>query len=368
MQIKEYKCPNCGGAVKFDSSSQNMKCPYCETEFEIEALEEYQKELALPTVDNYDWNKEIQEVQTDKNNVWEDPEKDDLSTGSCPSCGAELLGDKNTIAMVCPCCGNSQIVIKRLTGLLKPNLVIPFHLEKDSAIEALKKFTKGKKLLPDFFIKENHINNIQGMYVPFWLFDAQANAHIRYKASRTKMWSDSSYNYTKTDFFSVVRDGSISFEKVPADGSDKMDDSYMDSIEPFDYSKIKDFQSGFLSGYLAEKYDVDAEQSKERAGRRIKASVEKEFAKTVTGYSSVRVESSTVDVKGGKVNYSLFPVWILNTKYKNENFQFMMNGESGRLVGRLPVDNKKAWKYRFIYTGIFGIIFTVIIQVLRIIL
>jgi len=295
MQIKEYKCPNCGGAVQFDSSTQSMKCPYCDTEFEIAALEEYQKELASSGKDHFDWDGK------EGFKTWESDELDDLSQGVCPSCGAELLGDKNTVAMVCPNCGNSQIVLKRLTGLLKPDYLIPFKLEKKAAVEALRNFYKGKRLLPNFFKEDNHVNSIQGVYLPFWLFDAQTQAHIRYKASKTKAWSDANYNYTKTDFYSVIRDGSMGFEKVPVDGSEKMDDNYMDAIEPFDYTMLKDFQSAFLSGYLAEKYDVDAEQSKERAGRRIKATVESEFAKSVTGYSSVKVESSTVDIKGGKI-------------------------------------------------------------------
>jgi len=336
-----------------------MKCPFCDAEFEITALESYQKELELPAEDHFDWEKQSQDS-------WNTLEQDELSTGSCPSCGAELVGDKNSIAMVCPCCGNSQIVLKRLSGMLKPDYLIPFKLEKKDAVEALKNFYKGKRLLPDCFKNENRVNCIQGVYFPFWLYDAQTKAHIRYKTTRTKTWSDSNYIYVKTDFFSVVRDGNMGFEKVPVDGSEKMNDDYMDAIEPFDYAKMKDFQSAFLSGFLAEKYDVDSESCKERAGKRMKASVETEFAKSVSGYSSVAVESSTVNVKGGKIKYSLFPVWVLNSKYKNENYQFLMNGESGKLVGRLPVDKGKSWKYRFLFTGIFGIIFTLITQAVKI--
>ena len=360
--IKEYKCPNCGGTVKFDSSTQNMKCPYCDTEFEIEALEAYQKEVAIPEKDNYNWDGkgDLQE--------WGADELNDLTQGSCPSCGAELLGDKNTAAMVCPSCGNTQIMVKQLTGLLKPDYVIPFKLDKKAATEALKNFYKGKKLLPNSFKSENRINSIQGVYLPFWLFDANANGHIRYKATKTKSWSDANYNYTKTDYYSIIRDGSIAFEKVPVDGSEKMDDSYMDAIEPFNYADMKDFQTAFLSGYIAEKYDVDADNSRERAGQRIKTTLETEFAKSVSGYSSVAKESSAVDIEGGKVSYSLFPAWILNTKYKNENYMFLMNGQSGRLVGKLPSDNGLIWKYRLMHTGILGAIFTLIIQALRIFL
>jgi len=362
MEIKEYKCPNCNGAVKFDSSSQNMKCPYCDSEFVIESLVEYQKELAAPEKDRFD-------VDTSKAAApWKDEDLGDLSTGSCPSCGAELIGDTNTIATVCPCCGNTQILQQRVKGLLKPDYVLPFQLEKKAAVEALKNFYQGKRLLPNFFKQENQINNIQGLYVPFWLFDAKSNGQINFRATRNKAWSDRNYNYTKTDHYSIFREGSLDFEKIPVDGSVRMNDDYMDAIEPFDYSKLKGFLPDYLSGYIAEKYDVDTEASKERAFKRIKKSLESQFANSVQGYSSVRTERSTVNVVKGNVSYSLFPVWILNTKYKNENHQFIMNGQSGLLAGKLPVDKGKAFRYRFLFTAGIGAVLTTIIQLLRIFL
>jgi predicted RNA-binding Zn-ribbon protein involved in translation (DUF1610 family) len=362
MQIQEYKCPNCGGAVPFDSSVQKMKCPYCDAEFEAAALEQYQREIANPADSIFDW------TSSEGVKAWEGSELNDLAMGCCPSCGAELMGDKNTVAMVCPCCGNSQIVSRRLSGILKPNYVIPFQLDKKAAVQALKSFCQGKRLLPDFFKEDNHINSVQGMYVPFWLFDAWTRAHIRYRASKKMFWSDSTYNYTKTDYYSVVRDGSMWFKRIPVDGSEKMDDAYMDAIEPFDYSKMKHFESAFLSGYTAEKYDVDAEKSRERAEHRIRSTIEDEFARSVTGYVSVKAESSTLQTEGGVVSYALLPVWILNTNYKKEHYQFMMNGESGRLVGRLPSDPAKCWKYRLLFTGIIGAVVTAIVQALRLFL
>ena len=359
MEIKEYKCPNCGGMVKFDSSSQKLKCPSCDTEFEIEALDEYNKDLSGGAKDVFNW-------ETGKTvTAWEGDELDDLSTGSCPSCGAELMGDRNTIAMVCPCCGNAQIVQKRISGLLKPEYCIPFQLEKKAATEALKTFYQKKRLLPNFFREENRINSIQGLYAPFWLFDAKARANITFRATKTKVWSDSSYNYTKTDHYSVVRKGGLDFEKIPVDGSEKLDDAYMDAIEPFDYQQIKDYKSAYLAGFSAEKYDVDADASKQRANTRIKKSIETEFANTVTGYQTVKIERSLIDVKGEKVSYALMPVWILNTKYKNENFQFIMNGQTGRIVGKLPIDKGKAMKYRFMFTFAIGVVLTAVILLLR---
>jgi predicted RNA-binding Zn-ribbon protein involved in translation (DUF1610 family) len=354
--IGEYKCPNCNGAVQFDSRAQKMKCPYCGAEFEIAALKEYQQSQERPGTDHYEWR--------DAGAEWNASELDDLASNVCPSCGAEIVGDKNMAATVCPYCGNTQIVKKRLEGMLKPDYVIPFRLDKKAAKAALENFYHGKKLLPDFFKRENRINSIQGIYVPFWLFDAQAEGHIRYKASKTKSWSDNTYNYTKTDFYSVTRGGTLGFQKIPVDGSEKMDDAYMDAIEPFNYGCLKDFETAYLSGYLAEKYDVDAQASIPRAEARVKESLTREFSKTVEGYSQVKVEDSSIGVKQGDIHYALLPVWMLNTKYQGKDYMFAMNGQSGKLIGMLPIDKAKAARWRLgLFFGI-GAVITLVMQAL----
>jgi len=360
MAIKQYKCPNCGGAVSFDSSIQKMGCPYCDSEFEIADLDDYQNELEAHSREGVCWTAKVEEAPG-----WDDSELDGLACGACPSCGAELVGDENTIATVCPCCGNAQIVKRRVAGLLKPEWIIPFRLDKKAAQEAVQKFCNGRRLLPDCFHEQNRVGGIQGLYLPFWLFDAKARGHIRYRATRVSSWSDARFHYTKTDYFSVVRDGTMGFEKIPVDGSDKMDDDYMDAIEPFDYADLKDFKTAFLAGYTAEKFDVPAEKSRDRAGTRIKATMEDEFARSVSGYVSVRTESSSVDVENGKVHYSLFPVWVLNTPYKGKNYAFMMNGQTGRLAGRLPADRGKCWKYRLLFAGVSGAVLTLGVLALR---
>jgi len=358
--IKEYKCPNCGVAVNFDSSIQNMKCPHCGAEFEITALVDYQKEVESQAKDSFDW-------KVGSGETWEEGNLGDLCASSCPSCGAEFIGDKNTIAMVCPCCGNAQTVQKRGDdAMLKPDYCISFKLEKKSAVEALERFCNGKRLLPDFFKKEGCIENIQGMYIPFWLFDAKAQARIRYKATKVKSYSDENYDYNKTDYYSVVRDGSLNFEKIPVDGSNKINDTLMDAIEPFDYANISNFQSECLAGYSAQKYDADVEAGKEKTNESIRNSIEKEFAVSVTGYSKVELESSAVNIESGKVSNALVPVWILNTKYNNKNYQFIMNGQTGKFVGKLPVDKEKTMKFMLLFTAIFGTFFTAVIQLLRI--
>lgn len=343
--LQEYKCPCCGGAIEFNSSLQKMKCPYCDTEFEMETLASYDSELKNEPAEEMTW-------ENAGGTEWQNGETDGLFTYACKSCGGEIVGDETTAATSCPYCGNPVVMMGKLSGSLKPDLVIPFKLDKKAAKAALKKHYGGKRLLPKVFTDENHIDEIKGVYVPFWLFDADANAHIRYKASRVRRWSDSSYNYTETSFFAVTRGGTVSFADVPVDGSTKMTDDLLESIEPFDLSDAVDFQTAYLAGYLADKYDVDSEQSIQRANERIKKSTEEFFASTVQGYLTVNTESSSIRLENGKVKYALLPVWILNTTWNGQKYTFAMNGQTGKLVGDLPVDKAAYSKWLFGLTGL----------------
>ena len=333
--ILEYKCPCCGGAISFDSASQKMKCPYCDTEFEVETLRAYDEQLKNEQPDNMNW-------ENNPGNEWEQGEEEGLASYICNSCGGEIVGDKNTAATACPFCGNPVVVTGNLSGSLKPDLVIPFKLDKNAAKEGLVKHLKGKRLLPKVFKDENHIEEIKGIYIPFWLFDADVDAKIRYHATKVRTWSDSRYDYTETSHFSIYREGGIGFANVPVDGSTKAADDLMESIEPFDISEAVDFRTAYLSGYFADKYDVPADQSVIRANSRIKKSTEDEFASTISGYTTVNTESSSVNIKNGKTKYALYPVWLLNTKWKDKTYYFAMNGQTGKFVGDLPLNKKAA--------------------------
>jgi len=168
------------------------------------------------------------------------------------------------------------------------------------------------------------------------------------------MWSDSNYNYTETSFFSISRAGTLEFENVPVDGSSKMDDAMMESIEPFDFSEAVDFQTAYLAGYFADRYDVSSEESIDRANARIKKSTEDAFAQTVQGYATVVPEHSSVRFSEGKAKYALFPVWLLNTSWKDKKYTFAMNGQTGKFVGDLPLDKSAYTKWLLGLTAVIG--------------
>lgn len=344
--LQEYKCPCCGGAIAFDSTIQKMKCPYCDTEFEMDVLKGYDAELQDEEADNMDW-------ETTAGGEWEEEETDGLRTYVCKSCGGEIVGDANTAATSCPFCDNPIVMMGQFSGTLKPDLVIPFKLDKKAAKEGLVKHLTGKRLLPKIFKDQNHIDEIKGVYVPFWLFDTDVDAKVRYKATKVRTWSDSNYNYTKTSYFMVHRGGSIGFEDVPVDGSTKMADDLMESIEPFNCAEAVDFQTAYLAGYLADKYDVTAEESIDRANERVKKSTEQAFAETVIGYETVTAENTSVQFHGGKARYALYPVWLLNTTWNGNRYTFAMNGQTGKFVGDLPVDKSAATRWTLILATTF---------------
>lgn len=350
--LLEYKCPKCGGAIEFDSSLQKMKCPYCDSEFDVETMKAYDESLNS-TPDNMQWNQNSE-------NKWREDELSGMSVYTCESCSGEVICDENTAASACPYCENPIVMKGNFAGDLRPDCVIPFKLDKKAAKKAFSNHLKGKKLLPKIFKDENHIDEIKGIYVPFWLFDCGTDSKVNYTGQKIRRWSDSRYNYSETSHFLLKRGGQMAFNQIPVDGSQKMADDLMESLEPYNPNDSVDFQTAYLAGYLADKYDVSSEQSISRANQRVKTSVEDNFKRYTQGFSAVTVKSSNVNLTGSKVKYALYPVWLMNTTWHNQKFTFAMNGQTGKFVGNLPMDKGLLFKWLGITFGIATVISAII--------
>ena len=214
-------------------------------------------------------------------------------------------------------------------------------LSMEDAIKALKKHYHKKPLLPSTFSKANHLQEIKGVYVPFWMYDGEASGSVEFHATTVHKYTSGDYEITETSHYDVRRAGSIAFEKIPVDASSKMPDDYMDSIEPYDYAELRPFSTAYLPGFLADKYDVSVEDSRERADTRCAGSLLSALERTVSGYTTCNETSRDIHLKRGKVHYALLPVWILNTRWEGKDFLFAMNGQTGKLVGNLPVSTKR---------------------------
>ena len=312
MAILDYKCPNCGGAIEFNPGAQELKCPYCDSVISIEAFREIDEiRQQQGTAKEAEWSY--------AGSDWQDEERQGMVVYTCQSCSGEIIADETVGATSCVFCGNPVVITSKFAGVLRPDKIVPFKLDKKAALGALQKHYLGKRLLPGVFKDRNHLEEVKGVYVPFWLFNADADVHVEFDATKMRRWSDSQYNYTETSHFLVHRRGDIGFNCVPVDGSQAIDDVLMESIEPFNLGEAVDFQAAYLAGYLANKYDVDATQCSHRAHERMKNSAEAAFRKTVTGYSTVTPRYTNIQLKSGGVQYMLLPVWLLSTSWQGKN-------------------------------------------------
>ena len=349
-QVTNYQCPSCTGPLHYSGASGKLECDYCGSSYTVAEIEALYREKEAKAAEAFE-TADTAAQSGDDSSAWDTGSMSSdwgadaagMKTYSCPSCGAELICDANTAATACPYCGNPTVVPGQFAGALRPDYVLPFKLSREDAINALRRHYKNKPFLPRAFSAQNQIEKIQGVYVPFWMFDGEADGHARYDATRSRIFRTGDWEVTTTDHFEICRDGSMPFEKVPVDASSKMPDDHMDSIEPYDYEELNNFSTAYLPGFLADKYDVSVEESRERADARCEGTLVSALRASVTGYDTCVRLAGEANLKRGKVHYALMPVWMLNTKWQGKDFLFAMNGQTGKMVGDLPVSWGKFW-------------------------
>ena len=335
----EFKCPSCGGPMEFNPDLQELTCPFCD---HVQSMDSYE------TSDRSDINLEEQkdpEIITGCDGTWSEEDLDGVVVYRCKSCGGEIVTQETTGSTSCPYCGNKVFVQSAFSGDARPDFVLPFAHTKKQAKEAYLKHLENKSFLPSIFKSRNHIDEIMGVYVPYWLFDGNIQSYMRYQGQNIRTWQQGDTEYKETTTYDLLRQGRMRFEKIPVDGSQKMDDALMESIEPFDVGQAKPFNPGFLAGYVADRYDVDEHKSLQRAKMRMQVSAAQVIEDTIEGYDKVDLLSDEHSLENIQYVYGLYPVWILNTTWKDKQFVFAMNGQTGKMVGDLPCD--KAAYYKF---------------------
>ena len=334
--VLEYKCPCCDAGLTFEAEAQKLSCEYCGNSFDLDAIQVYNENYE--EADSFDWT--VQESSD-----WTEDEQNHLQSYQCPSCGGQILSDDTTAATFCPYCENPAIMSGRVSGGLKPDAVIPFKTTKEDAQAAFAKLCKRKPLLPKDFATQQRLERISGMYVPFWLYNCAGDQEGRYRATRVHFWSDSRYNYKRTDYYLLTRSAKADFDGIPMDASTKMDNTIMESIEPFDYTQMVDFETAYLSGYLADKYDVEHTLGEERIRQRVSTTLDDQIHASMIGYATTIPLQKQLRVEHSKAKYVLLPVWMLHSRYKNKTYVFAMNGQTGKMTGTFPICPKRSWAW-----------------------
>ena len=329
-ELVSFKCPNCGSPLLYSAEQGRFTCEYCGGDFSFEQV----KNADVNADTEFDWGDY-------KENVSQETLEGTVSY-ICKSCGAEVVADAVTAASFCPYCGNVIVMEQNVSGFIKPNGIIPFRIDKKKLQEIVENYCRGKKLLPKNYLSAQKIEKIQGLYLPFWLYDCHADGDMGFDATRIQTWSDARYNYTRTTHYYVTCEGDMDFRKVPVDGSHRMDDALMDSVEPYDFSDIQEFAKGYLSGFVAERFDEDADLCLNRASARVKSSVADTFHSAVTGYATLTSSRSHITLQDTNVSYVLLPVYLITAQYEGQTYTYAVNGQTGKIVGDLPADKGKS--------------------------
>lgn len=321
MEVLDNKCPACGAKISFNPKNQMWDCEYCGSKFTLKEMQKYNNASSKEANDNKEKEKSI----------------NTLDVYRCKSCGAEVLADENTTATFCVYCGNTAILKDKITTGRVPSKIIPFKNVKEDAIKAFKELSKNKPLMPKLFNNQKNIEKITGVYIPFWTFDLQVAGDINFNAVDVKSWSDYNYHYTKTDTYLSKRHASMDFDSILVDASSRFDDDLMDSIEPFNYNELTNYNHAYLSGFLAEKYDVESKDAITRANLRATNTAIDEARKSVC-HETITIADNKLQVTEIQNDYILLPVWMVNIKYKDKYYTFAMNGQTGKIVGNIPLD------------------------------
>ena len=345
MATIAYKCPNCASPLTYDGATGKMICAACDSQFSQEDIEILNAPEDAGTVDFT--------VPTEEYTASDAAQ---MQAFHCKSCGAELITEGTTTATECPYCGSPTILPDRIDGGIRPEMVVPFVITKEQAQHSFENYFKGKKLLPNIFKQDNQIAEMRKLYVPYWLFDCDAEGDIVYDAEKRHTRRNGEWEVATTEHYLVRRAGSMHFENIPVDGSAKMDDKITESLEPYDLTKAVPFQPTVLSGAMADHADVDADACEKRAVERVENSVINSLRSTVYGYDSVLVRSKNISSTGGKVLPVLLPVWVITTKKDDKVYTFAINGQTGKLTCNVPTDKGKATLWGAgVFAGVFGI-------------
>jgi len=318
-----YQCPNCGGHLAFDPQTQQWKCPFCDSLFDKDALTETEQQSA-------------------EKPVQEQPAADGQLLYRCPTCGSEIITSATTAATHCYYCHNPVVLQGQLTDDMRPDEVLPFTISKQQAVDAFMKWVKGKKYVPAAFFSKAQVENMVGVYYPHFVTDCEVKGTLEGEGCSTSLMDAGSHIITSTRHYHVRREANLTFRSIMRPALKKANRKLSDGIHPFPLGNVKPFEDAYLSGFLAERRDVDASDIAEDVAQEVGRYVQPMLRSTVS-YDRF---SGTPSAKVRRMDsrYVLLPTWVLtypNKQNKDDPYYYAMNGCTGEVCGKLPLDKKK---------------------------
>lgn len=333
MSVITYKCPNCGGELKFDPESQKYHCEYCLTDFSQETVEKLEPDRG-----------EEQQAQEQSGGA---------VVYSCPSCGAQIVTEETTAATFCYYCHNPVVLSGRLEGEYLPDAIIPFGIGREQALQAFEKFVKSRHFVPRSFYQKEQVEKLTGVYFPFWSCSCSLKGSMEAAATNVRIWRVGDIEYTETKNYQIFRDGQLDFPDMTKNALHKANRMLVEAVQPFDLKKAQPFSMAYLSGFQAEKRDMEQGSFREEFQEDCRRYTREMLLETVSGYASVTPGNTQVEMEEEDWRYLLLPVWVLTYRGKdNRLYYYAMNGQNGKTAGDLPTDIPKA----AIFSGVLALV------------
>lgn len=329
-----YKCTNCDASLKYNPVIKLLECENCCSVFKVEDLTPYEDaEESFTQPDMSGQNVDL----SDENEMM------DCNIYSCTSCGAELAINGVEASTFCAYCGQPTIVFNRVSQQVKPSYIIPFQFERDQAEGAIR-----EKLSKGFFIPKEirnfEVERLRGIYIPFWLFD------MYYHDKQVLKGRVKSGKNTVTRYF--YREGEVEFKNITTDASEQLSDESSQRLEPYDISRKREFDVGYMSGFYADKYDVPKEHAVGVAINRAEELYDEQIIKTVRA-SSVKIIERDPEYKVHKSEYIMLPAWFMTFRYQDEPYTVLVNGQTGKIIGAVPFHKGKVVSLYILFASVF---------------
>ena len=328
--MQNYNCKNCGAILYWDTDAGSLKCRFCESEYQVSDFE-----------DRTDTEEPVKNEAIEKEFAQADNVGDDMSVYECKNCGGEVVTLNTTMATICPYCSEAISITSKSVGDFRPDLCIPFKKDKKEIMKIYTDYVNKSFLTPKEFKEQSTIEKIQGLFTPFYLHNIKDRASHKFEGERTSSHKRGYDKVTTHNVFMLSIDAEGSFERIPTDASVRIENQLMDAIEPFDYNELKEYNPAYMAGFMAEQMDEDKEEMSTRAKTRATAGMRERAKAAFTGFSGVKTISENDVIKEHETSYTMLPVWLLNVNHENKKYTFAVNGQTGKVVGKLPIDKIK---------------------------
>ena len=319
-----FQCPNCSAGLEYAPDKGKFACDFCLSEFTEE-------ELAKT-----DAAEKARQTEADAEDFCAH-----MNTYFCPSCGGEIMADEHTAADFCAYCHSPVVLQGRVSGQMKPNKMVPFKIDEKSAKDTFLRWAKKRWFAPASFSAPEQIGNMQGIYYPFWVTDADTDAYLTARATKVRKWRSGNRVYTETSHFAVEREGNIHFEDITMSALKEADKDMLEGILPFASEDLRTFAPEYLSGFVAKKRNIERKELKDEVRSRMESYSTELLRQTIHGYATVSVKSLNLHIQKSHWEYALLPLWLLVYKGEKKDYTFALNGATGKIYGRTPISWKK---------------------------